>query len=316
MTTLTLSKQAAVVDKGDNYIRAATSDNTRKAYQADIDHFLEQGGVLPAQPEAIVRYLNQNATTLNPRTLVRRATALRQWHRLQGVDDPTQDPLVVKTLRGIARLHGRPKQQALALRVDDLDKVVAHLSQARSLMSCRDRALLLLGFFGAFRRSELVALQWEHIQFVSDGIIVMIPRSKTDQVGAGQHCVIPFGPAPRCPVRALIAWRDVAKFWEGSIFRQLSKTGNILSKAITAHHINRIVKACVKKAGLPNAKQYSAHSLRRGFATEAARLGASMPSIQRHGRWKTTRTVVEYIEAGRQFKDSAVNVLFDFVDET
>jgi len=294
------------------YIHAATSDNTRLAYQSDIQHFLQSGGTLPATPEDLERYLKDSAPQYNARTLTRRMTALRQWHRLQGVKDPTQDPRVKKTLRGIARLHGQPKQQAHALRLQDLDLILAHLKAPRSLARIRNRALLLVGFFGAFRRSELVALTWEQTQFVSDGLIITLARSKTDQVGQGAQVIIPFGNDTRCPVRALLDWRQASAQWSGAIFRRISKAGNINDKGICARYWNRLIRDLAIAAKVPNAEQVSSHSLRRGFATEAARLGASMPAIQRHGRWRSTKTVLEYIESGRQFSDSAVNVLFEF----
>ena len=315
-TLSTQSDSTALLESSDNsYIQAATSPNTRRAYQADIEHFtgcLAPERALPATPVMVETYLKQCAAQHNPRTLVRRLTALRQWHRLKGHEDPTQSPLVIKTMRGITRLHGRPKRQACALRLKELDQLTAYLQSKDTLLNIRNRALILVGFFGAFRRSELVSLSWEQIALVSDGMVVTLPRSKTDQTGEGASCVIPFGNDNRCPVRALIDWRQRSEQWSGPIFRKLSKTGTILETPITAHHLNRLIQAIAHQAKLPNAEQYSAHSLRRGFATEAARLGASMPAIQRHGRWKSTRTVVEYIEAGRQFADSAVNVLFEF----
>jgi integrase len=277
-----------------------------------VEHFLKEGGDLPATPSQVEAYLKKCAERYNSRTLVRRMTALRQWHRLKAEKDPTADPLVVKTLRGIARLHGRPRKQASALRLQELDQVVQHLDHDETLIHRRNRALLLVGFFGAFRRSELVSLTWEQIEFVSDGMIITLPRSKTDQVGEGAKCIIPFGNESRSPVRALIAWRKASNVWAGPIFRRISKTGTIHSRGITSKHLNHMIKQLAKEVGLPNAEGYSSHSLRRGFATESARLGASMPAIQRHGRWRSTKTVIEYIEAGRQFADSAVNVLFEF----
>lgn len=137
-------------------------------------------------------------------------------------------------------------------------------------------------------------------------------RSKTDQVGAGQRTIIPFGNDLRCPVRALIDWRQASDYYQGPVFRSISKTGKIGETALSARFINKVVRRAAEAISLPNAHNMSSHSLRRGFATESARLGANLPAIQRHGRWRCTRTVLEYIEAGREFTDSAVNVLFDF----
>ena len=294
------------------YLRAATSDNTREAYQRDVNHFLGQGGQLPATPELIEAYLKQCAPDYNPRTLKRRLIALRQWHQLKGEKDPTKHPMVTKTMRGIARLHGVPRKQAHAMRLADLDQIVKYLNLQDKPLTIRNRALLLLGFFGAFRRSELIALQWENVRFEENGMIITVSRSKTDQTGEGMDCVIPFGNDVRCPVRALISWRSTSRQFTGPIFRRISKTGNIGAQAITPQYFNRLLRQIAKEAGIAQADKMSSHSLRRGFATEASRLGASMPAIQRHGRWRSTKTVFEYIEAGRQFTDSAVNVLFEF----
>ena len=121
---------------------------------------MKEGGNLSATPQQIETYLKKCAEIYNPCTLVRRITALHQWHRLKGEKDPTTDPLVVKTLCGIARLHGQPRKQASALRLKELDQVVWHLAQEEDLINSRNRALELVGFFGAFRWSELVALTW------------------------------------------------------------------------------------------------------------------------------------------------------------
>ncbi len=300
-------------DDSDTYVQAATAENTRRAYRAGIKHFLAQGGGLPATPAMVVDYLKALATSHNPRTLEQRMVHLRQWHKLSGHPDPTQDPTVKKTIRGIARLHGQAKHQALALRLDVLDQLMLHLKEQDSLIAVRNRALILVGFFGALRRSELVSLKWEQVEFVKEGMIITLPRSKTDQVGEGAPCVIPFGNELRCPVRALLAWQKASRVWEGAIFRRLSKTGTVRKTPISSQYVSCILKQLVKEAGLPNSDAYSAHSLRRGFATESSRLGAPLAAIKQHGRWKSTKIVIEYIEAGRQFEDSAVSVLFDFL---
>jgi len=232
------------------YIQAATSDNTRAAYQSDVQHFLNSGGQLPASPEDLERYLKDSAPQYNPRTICRRLTALRQWHRLKGEADPTQDPRVKKTLRGIARLHGQPKQQAAALRLSDLDQLVTYLKTRESIQAIRNRALLLVGFFGAFRCSELVEIQWGQVQLVSDGMIITLPRSKTDQTGEGDRCVIPFGNETRCPVRALIDWRQASLCWSGPVFRRISKSGGVQDLPIGPRYWNRLIRQIAVEAGI------------------------------------------------------------------
>lgn len=317
------SKLGSIIDQADGqdhfpvessqseYIHLATSENTRRAYRSDIKHFQSTGGRLPATVDAIVEYLQSSAYQLNVRSLRRRISAIRQWHKLAGHPDATNHDVVRKTLKGIARKHGVPKQQALAMTLTDLDQIAKYLDQQPGLVSMRDKAMILVGYFGAFRRSELVSLKWEQIQFVKEGITIELTRSKTDQDGEGQRCVIPIGPRCRCPMHALLNWRSESNQYSGYVFRRFSPKGSILKGPISPQRCNVLIKQIAKKAGLSGADQMSAHSLRRGFATESARRGASMPAIQRHGRWKSTKTVIEYIEAGREFSDSAVNVLFD-----
>ena len=296
------------------YVTAATSDNTRAAYQSDIRHFQNEGGKLPATPEMIQSYLIHCAEhyQLNPRTLTRRITALRQWHKLNELPDPIDNPLVKRTMRGISRIHGRPKKQAVAIRLKDLDTMSKHLLNQDSLAAIRNRALLLVGFFGAFRASELVSLSWEQIQFVNEGVIITLFRSKTDQTGEGTKCMIPFGNDLRCPVRALIEWRRLSGCSSGKIFRRISKTSTVGEGNMTSCYWNTLIQRLAKTAKLPYADDISSHSLRRGFATESSRLGANMPEILRQGRWRSVKTVMEYIEAGYEFETNAVNVLFDW----
>ena len=169
----------------------------------------------------------------------------------------------------------------------------------------------MLGFFGALRRSEIVSLNWEQVEFINGGLKLTILNSKTDANREGQSCLIPAGKDNRCPIDALYEWRRIAKAWEGPVFLGISKTGRLFKKAITPLHVNTIVRQIAKEVGLMDAELYSAHSLRRGFATELARLGGSMTSIQKQGRWRTISTVAEYVEAARSLKDSDLNKLFD-----
>ena len=172
------------------YIHAATSENTRKAYQNDINHFMKSGALLPSNGDAVIHYLQTFAGELNPRTLVRRLTAIKHWHTYQGFPDPTAYPLVRKTLTGIMRTHGKPKQKAPALALEQLITMVRFMAEHDNLAMLRNNALLQTGFFGAFRRSELIHIKVEHITVVPEGIEILIPRSKTDPNSIGQICAI------------------------------------------------------------------------------------------------------------------------------
>ena len=158
------SKRVQATTQINPYIHASTATNTREAYRSDIRHFEKCGGTLPASIQDVINYLQSHAQILNPRTLSRRLTALKQWHTYQGFDDPTSDPLVRKTLKGIMNVHGKPKEKAAALTLDELQQLAAHLERENTLIAHRDSALFQLGFFGAFRRSELILIRCEHIK--------------------------------------------------------------------------------------------------------------------------------------------------------
>jgi len=292
------------------YIQAASSDNTRKAYQSDVNHFTQWGGLLPASSEIIVRYLHAFAATLNPRTLARRLTAIKHWHTYQGFTDPTSSPLIRKTLTGILNVHGQPKNKAPALSLDHLTKMAAFMKQQGTLAMWRNNALLQVGFFGAFRRSELVNIQFEQITFVPEGMDILIPRSKTDQTSEGQCCAIPYGDHELCPVTALKTWCEKAAITSGFVFRSIDRHQHINSSPLLGKSVSTIIKKVAKGCELQNAEDFSGHSLRRGFATTASRKGAPFASIMRHGRWRHEGTVLGYIEEGQRFEANAAKIIF------
>lgn len=288
-----------------SYIHLATSDNTRKAYRHDIRHYESWGGRLPATSEMIARYLEAYAPTLNSRTLARRLIALRHWHVYQGFTDPTLHPAIQKTMAGIVRTHGKPKEKAHAINPEELTQIIQCLAKEDSLAATRDSALIQIGFFGALRRSELVAIQHEHIKWDKAGIEILLPQSKTDQLHEGQYCAIPYGNEILCPIQALKTWLNVSGINGGAIFRRIISGSRLGVSALTPLSINHILKHRANNAGLTDIKQLSSHSLRRGLATSAAHAGAPLQSIMRAGRWKQTNTVMEYIEASKQFTENA-----------
>ncbi len=298
------------------YINAATANNTRKAYRADIQHFERWGGCLPTTSDVIVEYLKAYATTLNPNTLSRRVVALKSWHIYQGFSDPTQDPLVRKTLKGITNTHGKPVKKAAPLSPEDLQRIVAYLESDDSITAWRDSALLQLGYFGAFRRSELISIEFTHISRSKQGIEILVPKSKTDQAGKGLHCAIPYGHKKLCPIRTLDVWLDKAKITSGPIFRRIDRWGVIGLSALTPLALTQIIKKRAAQCGLPDANDYSSHSLRRGLATTASRKGASLKAIMQQGRWRHVSTVLGYIEEGQRFNDNAAGIILRDEEET
>jgi integrase len=289
-----------------HYIQHATSDNTRQAYRSDIRHFIAWGGLLPTTPDKVILYLEHHATSLNARTLARRLTALKNWHKYQQFPDPTAHSLVGKTLAGIKNVHGRPKDKASPITLQTVMTMCEYLERRGGLADLRNSALTQLGFFGAFRRSELVGIQHEDLRFVREGVEILIPRSKTDQTGEGQICAIPYGNERICPVTTLKTWLEESGITDGYVFRAINKQEVISDVRLSPDRVNILLKSVAKACGLPDAELYSAHSLRRGFATEASKNGASFGAIMKQGRWKHEGTVLGYIEEGKRFEKNAV----------
>ena len=290
-------------------LAAATSDNTRRTYRSAIRHFSAWGGELPCNESTVIRYLLAYAPSLNPRTLALRLTALSQWHVQQGFIDPASTPTVRKTLAGIARVHGVPRKKAKALPVADLERIVAHLTSLDSLVAKRDNALLQIGYFGAFRRSEIVSLRVEHLAWEPEGIVLMLPRSKTDQQGEGMARAVPYGRGVCCPASALRTWLAAADINDGPLFRSISKWHVVGPDALHAGSVNSILASCAKMVNLDYVPALSSHSLRRGMATSAHRAGASFRDIKRQGGWRHDGTVQGYIEEASQFQENAAGSL-------
>lgn len=291
------------------FLAAATSDNTRRAYRSAIRHYLDWGGVLPADEPAIIRYLVRYADTLNPRTLALRLTALSQWHAHQGFADPAATATVRKTLAGIARVNGRPKKKAKALSIEDLELIAATLASLGTLKATRDNALLQVGFFGAFRRSELVDIEVDHVAWDAQGITITLPRSKTDQNGEGVSKAIPYSDGPCCPATALRAWLDAAGVANGPVFRSLSKWGVMGADRLNPASVNTILAGAAQLTKLSYVPELSSHSLRRGMATSAYRAGADFRDIKRQGAWRHDGTVQGYIEEAGLFEENAAGSL-------
>jgi integrase len=290
------------------YFKLATSDNTRKAYQSDIKAFIEWGGLLPTTTSQLLTYLEDQAEQLNPRSLSRRVTALKQWHTYQQVPDPTDHPLIKKTLSGIRRMHGQPKKQASALTLKELEKIIDMLKADSSLTSTRNQALLLIGFFAALRGSELVSITIDQLQWEDEGLRIILHKTKTDKKREGQIVSIPYR-KHLCAIIALKNWIKIANITEGPVFRGITKSQKVKPHKLNAGSLNPLLQMLANKAGLSNPENFSSHSLRRGLATEASKQGASIKSIMRQGRWKDIRTVLGYIEESDAFNNSLIHNL-------
>ena len=295
-----------------HYLQMATSENTRKAYRSAIRQFERWGGRLPTDRDIVVRYLLAKAESLNSRTLDLHLTAISQWHHHQGLTDPAHDLLVRKTMDGIRRTHGQPKRKAKALRLEHIAQMVNHLrQQPDNQKKHRDIALILTGFFGAFRRSELVSIQVRDLVWEPEGLIIRLPRSKTDQQMQGLTRALPFGTKGCCPATAIKDWVDIAGINNGPLFRPVNRWSQVQTKPLNPGAINDLLKNLGKACQFDFLPDLSSHSFRRGLSTSAARERIDFELIKKQGGWKSDATVWEYIEEGQQFSDNAALTLME-----
>jgi site-specific recombinase XerD len=286
--------------------KAEKAPATRKAYGTDFRLFkvyCEAKGVsaIPAAPETVAAYIAAEAQTAKPSTIGRRIAAIRYAHKLAGLDTPTDAEGVKATMRGICRTFGGAKaKKAPAVAAKMLSMVATAPDRLSGL---RDSALLLLGFAGAFRRSELVALDMADIEETQTGLLVTIRRSKTDQEAMGRTIAITRGHVA-CPVKALREWLNAAGIVSGSLFRPINKSGTVAASRLTDRSVANIVKEYASRAGF-DAATFSAHSLRSGFLTSAAAKGASIFKMMDQSGHKSIDTLRGYVRDAELFKDHA-----------
>lgn len=314
----------AFAERARGYADQSRAANTRRAYASDVQAFAtwceERGeGALPASPAAVLAYLIDHAATLKVATLQRRLAAIREQHAAAGFTLDTSSAAFRDTWRGIKRAHGQPANKKRPLMTVDLRRAVAILPD--SLAGLRDRALILVGFAAALRRSELASLEvacregaaW--VQERPDGLVVHLGRSKTDQQGEGVEIGVPYGSnMETCPVRSYRAWIKAARLKEGPAFRPIDRHGRIGADAVTDRAVARIVQRSVEAAALAEghppeearrlAAAYAGHSLRSGLATSAAANDAPGHAIQRQLRHKRFDTTSGYIRSGQLFRQN------------
>lgn len=303
---------AATAERARAYAADAVAENTKRAYQADWDDFAawcKGSGLdaMPAAPATVALYLTDRAEILKTSTLRRRLTAITTAHRAAGHDLNTRATVLRDTWKGIQRRHGAPAKGKAPLLTDAVAAMVRTLPD--TMTGLRNRALLLVGFAGAFRRSELAALRTEDCCIGPEGLTVTIPRSKTDQGGEGQVIGIPFGARPEtCPVRALQQWMAAAAIEDGPLFRPLNRNGTVRAGAINDKVVVLVVKAAAEAAGL-DAGDFAGHSLRSGFATAAARNGVTERIIQKQTRHRSLTVLRGYIRDGDLFRENAAGMV-------
>jgi site-specific recombinase XerD len=289
------------------FLEASRASNTVRAYRSDWRHFegwCQRHGVaaLPASETTVALYLADMAGSRKVSTLARRLAAISQAHKAAGAAPPTGG-VAARTMVGIRRSIGTAQAGKSPLKTPEIRRLVATCED--DLLGVRDRALLLIGFAGAFRRSELVALNAEDLEFVSEGIVATIRRSKTDQEGQGRRVAIPYGSSPAtCPVRSLRAWLDAAGITRGAVFVRVDRWGHLLPHRLSAQAVARVVKRRCLQAGL-DAQRFAGHSLRAGLATAAAEAGVAERDIARQTGHRSLAMLRRYIREGSMWRDCA-----------
>ena len=258
---------------------------------------------LPADPTTVALYVTDMADTFKPSTISRRLVSIAQAHKAAGHPSPTTDERVRLVNAGIRRVHGVAPRQVRPVVTEDLRRMVATCGDDPA--GVRDRALLLLGFAAALRRSELVALDAADVEETHDGLVVTVRRSKTDQEGAGRKIGVPFGSNPStCPVRAWRAWVEEAEIADGPLFRGIDRHGNIAAGRLSDRGVALVVKRRAEQAGI-DPTTVSGHSLRAGLATSAAAAGVSERAIAATTGHKSMTVLRGYIRDGSLFTENA-----------
>jgi site-specific recombinase XerD len=287
-------------------IEASIAENTRRANRCDLAHFEAWGGQLPADPAVVASYLAAHSETHSVATLVRRLATISKAHQARGLPNPCRSEIVRATLRGIKRTRGIAQNQAKPLLREDLFRVLDAMGE--SMKDARDRTLLLIGFAGGFRRSELVGLECADIERVRQGIVILLRHSKTDQEGAGRKVGIPLGRTHHCPVLALECWLARSGIAEGPIFRPVNRHGHVAAERLSGEAVSLVVKERIAAAGI-DPTGYSGHSLRAGFATSAVQAGVSMLKVRAQTGHASDAMLARYVREGELFVGNAAGML-------
>ena len=316
MTNLTTDLKI-LQDETLNNLKSSKSVNTLRAYKSDFKDFnffcLKHGlQSIPSSPNTVSIYLtNLSKSGSKISTLRRRLVSIGVVHKLKGHYLDTKHPIIVENLLGIKRVKGSIQRGKKPILINHLNKLIEVISNAKfsEIKKLRDKSLILIGFSGGFRRSELITIDYEDLEFVEEGLKILVRRSKTDQYGEGHIKGIPyFQNTTFCPVKALRDWINISKINRGPIFRKFNKGFVLSNTRLTAQSVALLIKNYLNLAGM-DSKNYSGHSLRAGFATVTAEAGADERSIMAMTGHKTTQMVRRYIREANIFKNNALNKL-------
>ena len=283
-------------------LKNSKSLNTLRAYQSDFNDFAlfcSKNGFtsMPTVPKILSLYLTELSITSKYSTLKRRLASIKVLHKIKGHYIDIKHPIIVENLMGIKRIKGSNQKGKKPLLINNLKLIIKVIDESneKNIKKIRDKAILLIGFAGGFRRSELVNIENDDVEFVDEGVKIFVKRSKTDQSGEGMIKAIPyFNNSQFCPVNALKKWMKINGDTKNKIFKISDKS------------VALILKKYAEKAGLDSQK-YSGHSLRSGFATSTAESGAEERNIMAMTGHKSTEMVRKYIKEANLFKNNALN---------
>jgi len=298
-----------------NNLKSSKANNTIRAYRSDfkdfsafcVKNFFKS---FPAEPKIVALYLTYlSSKNTKISTLKRRLVSIGVIHKLKGHYLDTKHPIIIENLMGIKRKKGSFQQGKKPILINQLKAIINVIDNDRTkeIKKVRDKTLILIGFGGGFRRTELVSIDYNDIEFVPEGVKIVIRRSKTDQFGEGMIKGLPyFSNQNYCPVLHLKKWLDLSNITSGPIFRRFSKSFKLGKNRLTDQSVALLLKEYLGVAGIEN-KNYSGHSLRSGFATVSAESGADERSIMAMTGHKTTQMVRRYIKEANLFKNNALN---------
>ena len=296
-------------------LKSSKAANTVRAYKSDFNDFglfCAKNGFksLPSEPKIISLYLTHLSTKdVKMSTLKRRLVSIGIIHKLKGHYLDTKHPAIIENIMGIKRRKGSKQSGKKPLLINSLKEIIKVIDQGQSeeIKKSRDRSIILIGFAGGFRRNEIVSLDFDDLDFVSEGLKINLKRSKTDQFGEGSMKGLPYFENPQyCPVISLQKWIKISKIKSGALFRRFSKGSSLLEKRLSDQSVALLIKKYLELAGI-DSKNYSGHSLRSGFATSAAEAGAEERSIMSMTGHKSTEMVRRYIKVANLFKNNALN---------
>lgn len=301
---------ARYIQMGKDAMRESKSKRTRAAYASDWKMFSawcdrHHERALPATAAMVVAYLSFMAEAGRKiATMSRALVSINLAHQAAECESPVGSLLEREAMKGFKRLLGVAQRKKTPLLLSDLRRIFVAMPEPNSRIAVRDRALLLVGFAGGFRRSELAALGVEDIKFVDEGMIVKLPRSKTDQYGKGRDVPISRGGSSICPVKAMRKWLTLSGIATGGVFRRVHKTGALGIATITSGMVGRIVQQYAARIG-KEASEFGGHSLRRGCCTSMARAGLSEAQMMRVTGHRSSAQLRGYIQDAELF---SVNV--------